>query len=210
MVDSLHPGDDVMEKVLAANGAAGLPQIDVTPMLGKFLYLLATIQGSKRILEVETLGGYSTIWFARALPKDGKIVTLEAMEKHAEVARKNISNAGFSGQVEFRLAPALESLAAMYEEGVEPFDFIFLDADKENNDSYLKWALRLSRPGTVIVCDNVVRNGDVLDAGTSDPNVRGVRRFFEVAASEPRFFATGIQTVGAKGYDGFVMGIVKC
>jgi predicted O-methyltransferase YrrM len=194
---------------LRANAEAGLPSIDVAPNQGKLLHLLARIQGAKRILEIGTLGGYSTIWLARALPSDGTLVTLEAEAKHAEVARGNIARAGLSSLVEVRLGPAMESLAQLDREGASPFDFIFIDADKPNNPGYLEWALRLSRPGTVIVVDNVVRDGAIINAQDPDPAIRGTRRFFAMLASDSRIDATALQTVGSKGYDGFTLAIVK-
>jgi predicted O-methyltransferase YrrM len=170
--------------------------------------LLAQIQGARTILEIGTLGGYSTIWLARALPRDGRLITLEANPKHAEVARTNIAHAGLSDLVDLRLGLALSTLPQIATEGNSPFDLIFIDADKPNNPDYLIWALKLSRRGSLIIADNVVRNGAVVDATSSDPNVQGVRRFNELLASEPRLSATAIQTVGSKGYDGFAIAIV--
>jgi predicted O-methyltransferase YrrM len=198
-----------LDEALKANAAAGLPTIDVAPNQGKLLQLLARIQRARRILEIGTLGGYSTIWLARALPSDGKLVTLEAEAKHAEVAQANIERAGLSSIVELRLGPALDSLAQLHKEKTPPFDLIFIDADKPNNPGYLEWSMRLSRPGTVIVLDNVVRDGAVIEPQSSDPMVQGVRRFFEMVAADSRLDATALQTVGSKGYDGFVLAIVK-
>jgi predicted O-methyltransferase YrrM len=209
LVESLIPGDPVLDEALKANAAAGLPTIDVSPNQGKLLHLLARIQGAGRILEIGTLGGYSTIWLARALPSDGKLVTLEAEAKHAEVAKANIARAGLSSIVELRLGPALDSLAQLHKEGPPPFDLIFIDADKPNNPGYLEWSMRLSRPGTIIVLDNVIRDGAVIDPQNSDPAIQGVRRFFQMVASDSRLDATALQTVGSKGYDGFVLAIVK-
>ena len=209
LVESLIPGDPALEDALRANVEAGLPSIDVAPNQGKLLHLLARIQGAKRILEIGTLGGYSTIWLARALPSDGTLVTLEAEAKHAEVARDNIARAGLSSLVEVRLGPAMESLAQLDREGASPFDFIFIDADKPNNPGYLEWALRLSRPGTVIVVDNVIRNGAIINAEDPDPAIQGTRRFFAMFAGDPRLDATALQTVGSKGYDGFTLAVVK-
>lgn len=200
--------DPILEQVLHENRKAELPAIDVTPAQGKLLHLLVMMHGSRRILEIGTLGGYSTIWMARALPPDGKIVTLELEPHHAKIAEQNVILANVKDKVEIRVGAALDQLAAMKEEGVEPFDFVFIDADKSNLPNYLQWALRFSRPGTVIVCDNVVRDGKVIDEENSDPSVKGVRAFFELLADEQRITATAIQTVGRKGYDGFCIGIV--
>jgi predicted O-methyltransferase YrrM len=175
---------------------------------GKMLQMFARMAGARRILEVGTLGGYSTIWLARALPEGGRLVTLEAAAKHAAVARKNLERAELLGQVELREGPALDTLPKLVAEGVGPFDFIFLDADKENNAAYLQWAVRLAHVGTVIVTDNVVREGSVLDASSKDKAVQGTRRFFEAVAAEPHVTATAIQTVSGKKYDGFALLIV--
>jgi predicted O-methyltransferase YrrM len=209
MAENLIPSDPVLNQALQANAAAGLPVIDVTPNQGKLLYLLARMQGAKRILEIGTLGGYSTIWLARALPSNGALVTLEVELKHAQVAAANIERAGLSAKVELRLGPALESLSHLLTERVQPFDLIFIDADKQNNAAYFELALRLSRPGSVIVVDNVVREGALVDAESTDARVQGTRRLFESMAADPRIDATGLQMVGSKGYDGFVIGIVK-
>ncbi len=208
IAEQLVPGDAVLAAALAANAAAGLPPHDVSPPQGKLLELLARIQGARTILEIGTLGGYSTIWLARALPRDGRLVTLEANPAHAEVALANIRRAGLSELVELRLGPARDTLALLKSEASAPFDFIFIDADKPSNPEYLEFALELSRPGTVIVADNVVRNGAVIDANSSDPNVLGIRRFYEQLTGHPRLTATAIQTVGMKGYDGFALAIV--
>jgi predicted O-methyltransferase YrrM len=209
IVDSLIPHDPVFDSVLHANTAAGLPSIDVAPNQGKLLHLLAQIMGARRILEIGTLGGYSTIWLARALPPDGKLITLEVEAKHAEVATANIARAGLSSLVELRLAPALESLSQLHKEGALPFDLIFIDADKQTIPQYLEWSLRLSRIGTVIITDNVIRDGAVIDPLDPDPRVQGVRRFFQMISADPRIDATAIQTVGSKGYDGFTLAVVK-
>ena len=209
LVENLIPADPALEKALKSNQAAGLPTIDVAPNQGKLLHLLARIQGARRILEIGTLGGYSTIWLARALPSDGKLITLEVEAKHAEVARANIERAGLSSLVQLRLGPALESLLQLQKEGAKPFDLIFIDADKQNIPAYLEWSLRLSRPGTVIITDNVIRDGAVINAEDPDPRVQGVRRLFEMLAADPRLDATALQTVGTKGYDGFTLAIVK-
>jgi len=208
LADRLQPADPVLEAVLAANAAGGLPAIDVSPLQGKLLHLMARMAGARRILEIGTLGGYSTIWLARALPADGFLLTIEALEAHAAVARANIGRAGLAARVDLRLGPALEVLPGVEREGAGPFDFIFIDADKPSIPDYLAWALRLSRPGTVIICDNVVREGAVIDGASADPSVQGVRRFFDLVAAEPRLTATAIQTVGSKGWDGFAMAIV--
>jgi predicted O-methyltransferase YrrM len=209
IVENSIPRDSLLEEALKANVAAGLPTIDVAPNQGKLLHLLARIQGAKRVLEIGTLGGYSTIWLARALPSDGRLVTLEAEAKHANVAKANIERAGLSSLVELRLGPALDSLALLHQEGVPPFDFIFIDADKQNIPRYLEWSLRLSRPGTVIITDNVVREGAIINPEDPDPRIQGVRRFFEMVAADPRLDATTLQTVGSKGYDGFTLAVVK-
>jgi predicted O-methyltransferase YrrM len=209
LVENLIPADPALDKALESNQAAGLPTIDVAPNQGKLLHLLARIQGARRILEIGTLGGYSTIWLARALPSDGKLITLEVEAKHAEVARANIERAGLSSLVQLRLGPALESLSQLQKEGAKPFDLIFIDADKQNIPAYLEWSLRLSRPGTVIITDNVIRDGAVINSEDPDPRVQGVRRLFEMLSADPRLDATALQTVGTKGYDGFTLAIVK-
>jgi len=206
--ETLVPSDPVLDAALRANTKAGLPAIDVAPNQGKFLQLLVQLRGARRILEIGTLGGYSSIWMARALPADGRLTTLEFSPKHAEVARANIAHAGLGKIVEIRVGPALETLAKMDKEGTEPFDLIFIDADKPNNPNYLSWALKFSRPGTLLIGDNIVREGEVADPTSSDPNVQGQRRFLELMAAEPRLSATALQTVGSKGYDGFAMALV--
>ena|ERR1022692_439513 len=200
--------DQVLEAALQTSTAAGLPPINVAPNQGKLLQLLATMQGARNILEIGTLGGYSTIWLARALPANGRLVTLEAEPLHAKTAHRNIARAGLEKIVEVRLGPALESLKQLVAEKCKPFDFIFIDADKESYPEYLVWSLKLSRRGTCIIADNVVRNGAVIDPAHEDPRVQGVRRFNELIAAEPRVSATTIQTVGSKGYDGFTIAIV--
>jgi len=201
--------DRALGEALAANAAAGLPSIDVSAPQGKLLHLLAKMSGARRALEIGTLGGYSTIWLASALPEDGRLITLEWSARHAEVARHNVDRAGLGGRVEIRQGAALETLPKIEAEGLGPFDFVFIDADKENNPAYLEWALRLSRPGTAIVVDNVVRGGEVADARSRDPDVVGIRRMFDLIAREPRLSATAIQTVGAKGWDGFALALVR-
>lgn len=206
IVERLVPADPLLDAALAANDAAGLPKIDVAATQGKFLHLLARMVGARRILEIGTLGGYSTIWLARALPAEGRLVTLEAEPKHARVAWANLARAGLADRVDLRLGPALDSLPALA--GEPPFDVIFIDADKENNPHYLGWALKLARKGSVILCDNVVRDGGVIDAASADPALIGIRRFFDALADEPRLSATALQTVGHKGWDGFAIAIV--
>jgi predicted O-methyltransferase YrrM len=204
----LVPPDPILDAALAASVAAGLPAIDVTPTQGKLLELLARVQGARSILEIGTLGGYSTIWLARALPPDGRLVTLEIDPAYADVARSNLERAGLADLVELRVGDALETLPALVAERSGPFDLVFIDADKASNDRYLEWALELARPGTLIVADNVVRDGAVIDAASDDPSVQGVRRFFDLLAAESRVSATAIQTVGAKGHDGFALAVV--
>ncbi|KND44977.1 O-methyltransferase [Streptomyces stelliscabiei] len=201
----LAPNDEALEAALRDNEAAGLPAIDVAANQGKFLHLLARIQGARRILEIGTLGGYSTIWLARALPADGRLISLEYSARHAEVACRNIARAGLEGIVEVRVGPALESLPKLTDENPEPFDLVFVDADKANNPHYVEWALRLTRAGSVIVVDNVVRGGRVTDADSSEPDVRGTRAAIELIATHPKLSGTAIQTVGSKGYDGFAL-----
>ncbi|MEV5596428.1 O-methyltransferase [Streptomyces sp. NPDC052496] len=201
----LAPDDEALHAALRDSEAAGLPHISVTPTQGKLLHLLARIQGARRILEIGTLGGYSTIWLARALPADGHLVSLEYNATHAAVARANLERAGLAERTEIRVAPALDSLAKLVAERAEPFDLVFVDADKPNNPHYLERALELTRPGSLIIGDNVVRGGDVADADSTDPTVRGIRRFLELIAENPRLSATAVQTVGSKGYDGFAL-----
>jgi predicted O-methyltransferase YrrM len=200
--------DAALESALEVSAEAGLPRINVTPTQGKFLHLLARLQGARRILEIGTLGGYSTIWLARALPDEGHLVTLEAVAKHAQIAEANIARAGLDDIVEIRLGPALETLPKLAEEGKGPFDLTFIDADKERNPEYFRWAIELSHPGSVIIVDNVVRQGSVTDETSTDADVKGVRRFFELLASEPRVTGTALQTVGSKGWDGFAIALV--
>jgi predicted O-methyltransferase YrrM len=197
--------DPVLDATHEANALAGLPAIDVSPAQGKLLNLLARTVGARRILEVGTLGGYSTIWLARALPADGELVTCEINPAHAEVARANVARAGLGGVVDVRVGPALDTLPTL--DG--PFDLAFIDADKQSNAEYFRHALRLSRPGTLIVVDNVARAGRVADAYNRDPDVRGTRAVVEAIAQEPRVDATVVQTVGSKGYDGFLLARVR-
>ena len=207
LTDLLVPPDPVVEAALSIGAEAGLPPHEVSPTMGKLLHLLARSLGARSILEIGTLGGYSTIWLARALPADGRLITLEAVPERAEVARANIARAGLESLVELRLGRALETLSRLAEGG-GPFDLIFIDADKTGNPDYLAWALELSRRGSLIVADNVVRAGAVLDAAGGNPSVEGVRRFLELLAAEPRVCATAIQTVGGKGYDGLAIALV--
>ncbi|GAC1666399.1 MAG: O-methyltransferase [Candidatus Acidiferrum sp.] len=208
-IDELFiPPDAALEAALEASQAAGLPAISVTANQGKLLQLLARMHGARSILEIGTLGGYSTIWLARALPAGGRLITLEADRKHIEVARANIARAGLAELVDLRLGPARDTLAQLVAEKLGPFDLIFIDADKPGYPEYLTWALKLSRRGSVIIADNVVREGAVVDESSSDPTVRGVQRFNKMLAAESRVSATAIQTVGSKGYDGFAIALV--
>jgi len=204
----LGMNDAVLDRALEASAEGGLPEIQVSAHQGKLLHLLARMQGARRILELGTLGGYSTIWLARALPADGKLVTLEFEPKHAAVARANLLHAGLDGLVDIRVGPALETLPELVREGSAPFDLIFIDADKENYPGYFQWALRLARRGTMIIADNIVRQGGVIEPNHADPRVQGVRGFFDLVAAEPRVSATAIQTVGGKGYDGLAFVLV--
>ncbi|WP_078381668.1 O-methyltransferase [Sutcliffiella halmapala] len=201
--------DSILNNVLENNSNAGLPPIDVAPNQAMFLHILAKMKGAKRILEIGTLGGYSTIWLARALPVGGKLITLEFEQRHAEVATSNIEKAGLLDLVEIRIGAALDTLAKLEVEGVEPFDFIFIDADKENNAKYLEWSLKLAKVGTVIIGDNVVRAGEVTNSANTDSRIEGVRHFFDALSKEDRILTTAIQTVGSKGYDGFSISIVQ-
>ena len=209
IVSNLLPHDLVLEQALHSNAAAGLPSIDVAPNQGKLLHLLARIQRAERILEIGTLGGYSTIWLARSLPANGRLLTLEVNPHHAEIAAANVARAGLSAIVDIRVGPAHESLAALQLERTASFDLIFIDADKPNNPAYLDWALKLSHSGTLIIVDNVIREGDVIQADSSDARVQGSRRLFEDIAANPHLDATALQTVGSKGHDGFVLAIVR-
>ncbi|WP_336759766.1 O-methyltransferase [Paenibacillus sp. USHLN196] len=205
MNDLLIPSDALLELTLQANADAGLPAHDVTPNQGKLLQLLLQIQGAARVLEIGTLGGYSTIWMARALPEQGHIVSLESEPRHADLARANLARAGLLHKVDLRVGPALTTLPDVQEEYREPFDMIFIDADKPSNPDYLRWALRLTRPGSLIIGDNIVRDGEVIRADSTDPRVQGVRSFLQLIGDHPRLEATALQTVGSKGYDGFVI-----
>jgi predicted O-methyltransferase YrrM len=205
LTDRLVPSDAALDAALATSATAGLPEIAVSPNHGKLLHLLAKIQGARKILEIGTLGGYSTIWLARALAPGGHLITLENDPRHADVARANLGNAGLGRIVQVRVGAALDTLPQLVAESRGPFDFVFIDADKVNTPAYFTWALTLSRPGSLIVVDNVVRDGAVADASSTDQAVQGMRRFFELVRSEPRVEATAIQTVGIKGYDGLAL-----
>jgi len=207
--DALIPPDDALAAALRDSDAAGLPSISVTPAQGRLLHILAQTQGAKSILEVGTLGGYSTIWLARALPPGGRLLTLEINPATAKVARANLARAGLDGIVEVRVGPALDSLRELVAREPAPFDLVFIDADKVNNPDYFRAALELTRSGSLIVVDNVVREGEILDQHSRDANVRGTRALYAVMGAEPRVSATVIQTVGSKGYDGFAIARVR-
>ncbi|MEV7231844.1 O-methyltransferase [Polymorphospora sp. NPDC051019] len=207
--DLLIPADPMLAAVLRANQEAGLPAMDVAPNQGKLLMLLARISGARRVLEIGTLGAYSTIWLARGIPTDGRIVTLEADPSYAAVARANLDRAGVADRVDLRVAPALDTLPELLAQDAGPFDLVFIDADKPNNPHYLEWALRLTRPGSLVIGDNVVRDGHVVDPDSPDDRVRGVRTFLEMTGADPRLDATALQTVGAKGWDGFSLAVVR-
>ncbi len=206
--ETLIPGDPILEAALEASEKAGLPSIQVSPPQGKMLHILARSIKARNILEIGTLGAYSTIWMARALPAGGRLLTLEADAKHAEVALANVARAGLAEMVELRLGAALDTLPHVAAENLGPFDLIFIDANKSTMAQYFDWSLKLSRPGTMIVADNVIRSGAVVDSASKDADVQGVRRFNERVAAEPRVSATEIQTVGSKGYDGFALILV--
>jgi len=213
ITDLLVPHDPALDEAVQASTEAGLPPIAVSPNQGKLLQLIARVQGAHTILELGTLGGYSTIWLARALPPGGRVITLEANPQYSEVARANIANAGLADVVELREGPALETLPQLVAEEQGPFDLIFIDADKQNNPGYFEWALKLARCGSLIITDNVVRGGAIVDSTVEDPHhgtagIEGIRRFFEMVAAEPRVSATAMQTVGSKGYDGFALALV--
>jgi predicted O-methyltransferase YrrM len=209
IADLLLPADPALDAALADSAAAGLPAINVSPTQGKLLHLLARAQRARSILEIGTLGGYSTIWLARALAEGGRLITLEAEPRHAEVARSNIARANLTDVVDIRLGKALEILPGLVSEGLGPFDFVFIDADKESTALYFDWSLKLTRKGSIIIVDNVVRKGAVVNADSDDANVQGVRQFYEALAAETRVSATAIQTVGSKGYDGFAIALVN-
>jgi predicted O-methyltransferase YrrM len=208
ITDLFVPFDSVMQEALATSEAAGLPSISVAPNEGKLLMLLAQLCGARRILEIGTLGGYSTIWLARGMASGGSLITLEASTKHAGIASINIARAGLANVVEVRIGPAGDTLPQLAAEGHGPFDLIFIDADKEGYPAYFAWSLKLACPGTLIIADNVIRDGEILDPASSDARVQGIRRFNQLLANEPRVRATLIQTVGRKGYDGMAIAIV--
>ena len=208
ITERVLPADPALEAALAASDAAGLPAIQVSPNMGKFLQLLAQSIGAREILEIGTLGGYSTIWLARAVTPAGRVVTLELNPAFAEVARSNLARAGIDARVEVRIGPALETLPLLAAEAIGPFDLIFIDADKESTAEYFSWALKLSRQGSLIVVDNVVREGTLVDEDRRDAHIQGIRDFYALAAVEPRVSMTAIQTVGIKGYDGFAVALV--
>jgi predicted O-methyltransferase YrrM len=208
IIRMLVPPDPVLDAALDASDAAGLPAIQVTPNQGKLLHLLARLQGARRILEIGTLGGYSTIWLARALPEDGRLVTIEAEPRYADIARANIARAGLTAMVDLRIGRGLETLPQIAVEGGGAFNLTFIDADKKSIPDYFRFARKLSRPGSLIIVDNVIRDGRVIDAASPDPDIQGIRRFNEMLATEPGVCATAIQTVGAKGHDGFAIVLV--
>ncbi|MFY9487418.1 MAG: O-methyltransferase [Solirubrobacterales bacterium] len=207
--DTLVPPDEILEHALAANAAADLPAIDVSPAQGRLLEIIAKIHGARRILEVGTLGGYSTIWLARALPAGGKVVTLELEPKYAEVAANNLAHAGLANKIDLRIGPAIDSLDRLIAEDTEPFDLTFIDADKQSNRDYFERACTLSRPGSVIIVDNVVRDGKLVDPAADDAGTMGSRALHELLTADPSVTATTIQTVGAKGYDGFTIAVIN-
>lgn len=207
LIDALIPQDPLLSQVLANNQRAGLPAFDVAANQGQFLALLVRMVRAQRVLEIGTLGGYSTIWMARELPEDGELLTLEADPRHAAVARENLRLAGVDKQVTLREGPALQTLESLGDR--PPFDLIFIDADKPSNPDYLRWALRYSRPGTLIIGDNVVRDGEVVNPRSEDDRVQGVRRFIEMMARDPCLTVTALQTVGSKGWDGFTLAWVN-
>lgn len=209
LAETLLPHDAVLEAALTANAAAKLPAIDVSPLQGALLTMLARLVNAKRILEIGTLGGYSTICLARALPAEGRLLSFEFEPRHAQVAGSNIAHAGLAERVEIRVGPALDSLAKLATENPAPFDLIFLDADKRNNANYLERVLAFTRPGTLIVLDNIIREGAILDAATTDPDVQGQRRALAIMGSNPRLSATALQTTGVKGWDGFAIALVN-
>ncbi|UZX01653.1 O-methyltransferase [Arthrobacter sp. CDRTa11] len=204
----VHP-DEALQRAVQSAADAGMPPIEVAPNAGKLLNLLVQLSGARRVLEIGTLAGFSTIWMAQALPDDGRLVTCEYLPKHADVARANVDAAGLGGKVEIRIGPALETLAALHSEGQEPFDFVFIDADKENDAAYLEWAVRLGRPGTVVVLDNAVWEGAVLDPSVDRVNAPGIIGALELLGKHPHLDGTVIQTVGSKGWDGFALALVR-
>lgn len=209
LANALLPEDLILEEVLKSSEAADIPSIQVSALQGKLLMLLVQAQGARRILEIGTLAGYSTIWLARGLPDGGHIVTLEADAHHAQIAQSNIAKAGYANKVELRLGRALKTLPVLANERIGPFDFVFIDADKKHIPEYFDWSLKLSRPGSLIVVDNVVRDGQVVDLANREANIAGVRSFLERVGQDPRVEATAMQTVGMKGHDGFAVVRVK-
>jgi predicted O-methyltransferase YrrM len=209
LTDLLVRSDPALDAALAANSAATLPRRDVSPLQGQLLHLLARLSRAHTILEIGTLGGYSTIWLARALPRGGRLISLEAEPRHAAIARGNIARSGLAHCVDVRIGKALDTLPIIEAEGVAPFDLIFIDADMLNRPEYLTWALRLSRPGSLIVVDNVIRRGAVMDATNAAPDIQSTRRMFDLLANEPRLSATAVQTVGSKGHDGMLIALVN-
>ncbi len=203
------PSDPILSSALDSSAAAELPSIQVSPNQGNLLHVLARTMNARRILEIGTLGGYSTIWLARALPSDGHLISLELDPKHAAVAQQNLDRAGVSSQVEIRIGRAVDSLEKLHAEQPAPFDLVFIDADKQSSKEYVDWSLRLTRPGSLIILDNVIRKGEVINAASTDDRVHGIRRALAAMASEPRLVCTGVQTVGSKGYDGFALAWVK-
>ena len=208
IADQLVPSDPALEAALADSQAAGLPSIAVSPAQGKLLMLLATLAHAAKILEIGTLGGYSTIWLASALPASGRLISLEFSPKHAEVARRNVARAGYSGRVDIRVGDARTTIEQLAAENIAPFDLFFIDADKRSIPHYLEWSLKMAHRGSLIIVDNVIRDGALIDAKSEDANVLGARRMHEMLAAEPRLSATTIQTVGSKGYDGFTLALV--
>jgi predicted O-methyltransferase YrrM len=206
--EQLGLSDPILDAAMAANRAADLPAIDVAPNQGRFLQLLVALTGARKILEIGTLGGYSTICMARALPPGGRVITLESLPGHAQVAQSNIQRAGLTDRIEIRVGAALDSLPRIEMEGLAPFDLVFVDADKPNNPAYLDWSVKLSRPGSLIIVDNVVRDGEIVDGQSEDPGIQGTRRMFELMSRNPRLTSTALQTVGLKGYDGLAMALV--
>lgn len=209
LTEALLPSDAILAEVLERCAAADLPPISVSPAQGCLLHLLVKMSGARNVLEVGTLGGYSSIWLARALPTHGRLLTIELDPRHVEIARANIERAGLSEVVELYCGFAIEVLPTLASEGLSPFDFVFIDADKENTAAYFDWAIQLARPGSVIVVDNVVRNGAVVDPHSEDSSVQGIRCFLAAATNDDRITMTALQTVGSKGYDGFAVGIVN-
>ena len=203
------PSDPILTAALESSTAAGLPSINVSPNQGQLLHVLARSHNVRRILEIGTLGGYSTIWLARALPADGRLITLELDPKHAVVAQQNLDRAGVSSSVEIRVGRAIETLEKLHAEQPAPFDLVFIDADKQSTKEYIDWSLQLTRPGSLIIVDNVIRRGEVINAASDDERVHGMRRALDALAVEPRLLSAGVQTVGSKGYDGFVLAWVK-